>query len=360
MMMFGSSVTATSLWVMYHHGGGIFAHSDGVNWTAVYDRNSLLPKAASLGYAAVYRATSAAKMPVEAQALLAWLIDLKLETQPIGTKRAMPRPEMQAVVSDTIGRTTIVYQGYAKKVGEYTLAKIRAIVTKAVELCLRVWGWAPETIRFALHTSGRSMGLAYMPGVLDSTKTRRVSLNRILFQQYDAAAIHRVIVHELCHHYREEAFPRPISAIRDGHDARFCEQLQRVDAIVATNPKQCKFFEEQADPTILAAAAEKREAGVVWSPDAGMIVMSRLKSGEVKFAWESERKGAWKPLKQRLTDTEFLALLQRFSPTQWNDVRVVGFWRPGIDTLNKLLVQYLGTHPGYFVKTMAWLKSVSV
>ena len=107
MMMFGSSMTATSLWVMYPHGGGIFAHSDGVNWTAVYDRNSLLPKASGFVGVAIYRATSAAKMPVEAQALLAWIIDLKLEAQPLGTVRAMPRPEMQAVTSDTVGRTTI-------------------------------------------------------------------------------------------------------------------------------------------------------------------------------------------------------------------------------------------------------------
>lgn len=352
-----SGATSTGLWIESGF-GGVFAHSDGVNWTATHNLRSRLPTQDSLACGTRYRAQLIAAMPPEAQALHAWVTGLKFDLP--GKIITQPRPEDEAVVSDTIDGTTVVYQGYGKKkIGEYAFAKIREIVTKSVELCMKTWGWAPEIVRFSLHPAARAMGMAFQPGILDSTKTRRVSLSRELFKKYDANAIHRVVIHELCHHYREERWPRPRTRYTDGHDAKFCSELQRVDAIVATNPRQCQFFEEQVDPTIAAAVAQKREAGVVWSPDAGTVVMSRLKSGEVRLSWEPVYPGPWKPTKTPANDTTLLALIQHFAPSQWKEVRVAGYWRPGVSTLADLLAMLLAMWPKVFLRTRAYIESIA-
>jgi hypothetical protein len=226
----------------------------------------------------------------------------------------------------------ITYTGYDARTGRYDIEDIHDIVVRAINACLPVWAWQgdrgpwkPSNLEVMLHGGKQAMGLAFAPGTGPTRNKRTISLNDILFRFYDDESIWRVIVHELCHHYRDEVFaPRDtdlatserlrlsISAhvakgshIRQDtlntHDSVFVRELARVDTKVDADPYAGICFNEYADPSLVAdakAAAEakaaKRAAAVDWRPEAGRLWINRLKGGHFVVYWISLAEGGFK------------------------------------------------------------------
>ena len=173
--------------------------------------------------------------------------------------RERPRTAPCAVIGDMrIERWTPA----TAKQSAHSLEKIAEIVSSAVAKCFNAWNWKPMGLTLNFHKPGRSMGLAYNPGQGD----RRISLSTDLISAYDATSVLRVVLHELCHHAREELHQRdPREASSDdqgdgGHDAIFCRMLGEVDSAVRENPTSCRFFNDDADPQAVTVSRQKRGA----------------------------------------------------------------------------------------------------
>lgn len=226
----------------------------------------------------------------------------------------------------------ITYTGYKATTGKYTLDDIHAIVADAIVAGTAVWAWQgdrgtwkPSNLEVMLHSGKQAMGLAFAPGTGHERNKRTISLNEILFRLYDRESIWRVVIHELCHHYRDEVFaPRDTDlataerlrqAVAEHsakgyrikvetlgtHDSVFVRELARVDPKVAADPYAGICFNEYADPSLVAdakAASEaktaKREAAIDWRPEAGRLWVNRLKDGTFSLYWISLAEGGFK------------------------------------------------------------------
>jgi hypothetical protein len=195
-----------------------------------------------------------------------------------------------------------------------------------VALCQRTWSWSPDGLEISFHDRSPSMGLAYNPGSGATNGRRRVSLCVVLLETFDAASIARVVYHELCHHYREEHWPRPASRWHDQHDRQFCEALSQVDPIVAASPDRCSRFADDQDPALANEAQLKRAARGVqptWSPDAGTLEVVHLKSGRYSIVWAPRPGFRWTKYVRPLNTEQFTEILDRFSPDTWAQVLVL-------------------------------------
>jgi hypothetical protein len=133
--------------------------------------------------------------------------------------------------------------------------------------------------------ASQAMGLAFAPGSGPTSGVRRISLHRDLLRNYDEAAILRVILHELSHHYREETWPRPSNALHaDAHDHLFCAALSQVDPLVAGNKRECmRFTDEQWEQGYEAKQEQKRKASYQYGK--GVLFLRALKNGRLKIDW---------------------------------------------------------------------------
>jgi hypothetical protein len=226
----------------------------------------------------------------------------------------------------------ITYTGYPAHIGHFDIEDIHDAVAKAVADCAQVWAWQggrgqwrPTNLEVMLHTGKKTMGLAFAPGTGHLRNKRTISLNDLLFKFYDAEAVWRVVVHELCHHYRDEVFASRDTDLATGerlrlavvehagkgasvrpdvlatHDSVFVRELARVDKKVDADPYIGICFNEYADPSLVAdakAVAEakkaKREAAVDWKPEAGRLWVNRLKDGHFSLYWVSLAEGGFK------------------------------------------------------------------
>ncbi len=226
----------------------------------------------------------------------------------------------------------ITYTGYGAKVGAYTLEQIHQTVCDAINAHLPHWSWRtspptpwkPSNLEVMLHSGNRAMGLAFAPGTGRVENKRTISLNDILFKRYDLKSAQRVVIHELCHHYRDEALPSnevdPVASeqIRQAvashldvvrrehgaviahkthlqaqqafstHDPAFVRELSKVDERVAANAFSGMLFTEYADPSLIAQIREKRAqkiAKVSWHPSQGRVFIKLLKSGVGSVYW---------------------------------------------------------------------------
>lgn len=244
-------------------------------------------------------------------------------------------PAIKLAASVTLPRAAgsgeIVYTGHktVEKRSAHTLADLHAAVDECIALCLSTWGWECSGLEVKFHTAGRAFGLAYDPGSGDVKDVRRISLHVRLLEQYDIDSVKRVVLHELCHHYREETWRRDRSSeYYDAHDTTFCRELRRVDPTVASvSAKNCTYFTEEPD-TALAAVVEERKAARIkeptWAPAAGIIVFSRYADYKLKIEWQPRRDAgfSWTKYVGPATGERMADLAKHFALTEWEAVTV--------------------------------------
>ena len=199
----------------------------------------------------------------------------------------------------------------------HTEASVAAAARRAVARCERAWGWSPTNLTVALHDGDRSFGIARSPGDGPRVGMTVVSLSCRLLAEYDAKSVVRVLVHELCHHYREESFRRTRDTHRrGGHDAVFCEALAEADP-KSGGPHRCRKFTDERSP-------REENPSVSWSPRDGALALARVRGRGQMLFWRPRRRGAWDPVDFLLTDGELYDLARRFSPRQRSSMRVAG------------------------------------
>jgi hypothetical protein len=290
----------------------------------------------------------------------------------------------------------ITYTGIANKVGAYTREQLHEITAKAVSDCIAVWKWRsaefpvwkPSNLEVMLHEGARALGLAFAPGTGHKLNKRTISLNKTLLVQYDANSIWRVIVHELCHHYRDEVFAghevdpaerevllQSVKAylanksnsaavhmqkVLGTHDATFVRELGRVDPKIKENMIAGLIFTEYADQSLVAEMVAKRvarkaklQSKVSWDPTAGRIYFDRLKSGHFNVWWMPLAEGQWKPVREKMNNPQMRQLMARLGP-DWAKTKVTysptwpSYWSQP-DTLEKA-VPYLEHNLGMFLR----------
>lgn len=181
----------------------------------------------------------------------------------------------------------VTYHLEPKDLKTHSLDDIHGVVQAALTDARTTWNWRPKDLRiYAFGGTSRVMGRAYNPGQGD----HRVSLNRKLLNNYDLAGIARVVIHELCHHYREERWPRNprVFKTQGAHDSRFCSELAKIDPLV--NENNCEVFDdvtaavggsEKLPPGVLTAKLLKTKFKLIWIPDKGKDIVFELSPAEL-------------------------------------------------------------------------------
>ena len=303
----------------------IVAVSDGVTWKATLGR----PPAAPIGLRPTnYSRKTLRAMPPEQRLLLMWArkaLSGKAEGYSTQTDAAQV-DTTQVFAFGTPPDCRVTFIGYARRKLSHSIDALVRVFTEAAELCNQKWGgWYPSNPEVEVHTTSRAMGLAFEPG----RKRHRISLHLRLLTEYDLPSIRRVILHELCHHYRNERFPLS----HDPHDRVFCEELQKVDVTLAEDAaranqsvaRMCTMFYEQRDEDVVKVAQKRKRPNAVepvWSPEAGTVLVSRLKNGQLRLRWTPNPGFAWTVKVESLNDVAMVKLVKRFAPTQLDRVAV--------------------------------------
>lgn len=240
-------------------------------------------------------------------------------------KVTMPKGAIRTTASG------VTFEGYTDRVLKaHSFATMSKLVDDATTLCASAWGWKARKLRVLLHGTSRALGLAYNPG----QGVHRISLNTRLINEYDTMSIFRVVLHELCHHYRNETFPLSHNA----HDALFCEALGKVDPIVLQDKKQCQFFTDEVweGSTVVQAKMEKQSAlkqADNYDPSKGGISVRVLADYKIKMDWLPFTKGDFKRVAMPLNKEMLHTIIGERSPSS---IQVSG----GNDRGTRL-VQYL-------------------
>jgi len=223
---------------------------------------------------------------------------------------------------------SVEYSGFeliAKRSG-HTLEAIHRAVNASVARAIEVWGWQCAGLEVKFHSAGNAFGLAYAPGA----GARKISLNVQLLERYDLNSVARVVIHELCHHYREERWLRN-QRTGDPHDKRFCEELAKADPEVETaegsrdtRANRCINFADIPDTALDAAIKAKQRPVVepVWAPNAGVLEYWILKSGQLRMSWEPVPGFRWTKNVLPISDANVLMIAKRFGPDDWTRTRV--------------------------------------
>jgi predicted SprT family Zn-dependent metalloprotease len=273
---------------------------------------------------------STSKVSGPTLALIAWATHLNLSATNPTAERGAPNVEhigSKVLPSATVG--TIRYDGWAPlaKRSAHTLDALHRSVDDAVRKARAAWGWAAEGLVVSFHKKQWALGLAYNPGAKD----RRISISEVLLEKYNLDSIHRTVLHELCHHAREEMHPRTRRRGRsrlaqlDTHDAKFCEMLAQVDPLVAGSQQQCQFFNGMED--VSAALASAAAKGVTYTAASGSLEIVLRRKGRLLYGHY-----IWHPNKGRaeaaVSIKTFAAFLARFPAldrpqlrTRWASVR---------------------------------------
>lgn len=220
----------------------------------------------------------------------AWLGEIKeINEQTVSTNFKVKVPK--GAIRNSHG---ISFEGYTNRVLKvHGFDSIADTVAKAVGLCESAWNWKVSKLRVMLHGTGsKAMGVAFNCG----SGNHRISLNSRLLNEYDLMSIFRVVLHELCHHYRDEMFPvNPL----DSHDAIFCRELSKVDSVIADDQRQCQFFtEEQWEGSKVVqqkqAKKEKITKASNYNGSEGYFSLRALKSRELRLDWVPFSSGGFK------------------------------------------------------------------
>ncbi len=243
----------------------------------------------------------------------------------------------------------------------HTLEALHRAVLRAQEVALNVWGFTCARLEVQFFSSGTAMGLAYNPGSGKQTGKRLISLNYKLLQAYTIDTVWRTIIHELCHHARDEQFRQS----NDAHDSQFCEMLGRADPL-ARDRRGCTFFTEMEDAS-LAAGIKQRKAGSVppvYDPALGTVYLGRLKSGKFRIGWVATEKALakWKTVLTPLNEKAMEDLFKHFTPAQWDDVRVTTEnwpYRVAPESLAELIKILVATWPRQMTSIIDYLNTLA-
>jgi len=312
-------------------GAGLLVTNDGEAWgaTRLADLAAAVVEARARG-ARVRLYARATTVEPEWRLPLAWA---RRQPLAVGAVRSAPAAQTAASVAmqRADGRGAVRYVGFGayRARSAHTLRSLHRTIEAAVARCERAWSWRCDGLVVKFHDDPEHFGLAYDAGSGERDGERRVSLSAALIERYTLASVERTVMHELAHHFREERWPRPRTADRDPHDARFCEALAKVDPLVAGGDG-CEEFEEFADPSLVAhAVARKRAARAkaaarppVWSPDAGELVLDHGPARAPRLRWAPMAGFRWPRWREPLTDDLLLEVLRRFAPGDWRRVRV--------------------------------------
>ena len=236
----------------------------------------------------------------------------------VTASRSLHPDALRDVPCPLIGRFRLSGWHRVEKTSAHTANVLAQIVGEAVTVCAKAWGgWRPDGLTVSFHRSRKAMGLAYAPGNGD----RRISLNETLLTSYDALSIARVVLHELCHHAREEQQPRERFKGYISHDPLFCSMLVLVDAELAANPKRCQFFVDEQDDGVVAASSAAK--GIVYAAGVGLLRIGVSPNRKMRMRWEPLGASKWRPSWEPLTSVNFLSMLRRFAPDDRYEVTVV-------------------------------------
>lgn len=116
--------------------------------------------------------------------------------------------------------------------------RLHGMFRRATDVARAAWGWTPGDVDiFPMKASRRAAGEAYVGGIGD-IGPKKIRLNLGILRDYSDDSIVDVILHELCHHRREEI--RPIPKIR--HDRIFCELLSAASPGATRSEPRCDRF----------------------------------------------------------------------------------------------------------------------
>ena len=314
----------------------IVASDDGVRWSAAWHptmkgagtSSGLMDESPVTGrWGAVVGAADmkAASLDEKSKALLKWAQKAVNQNTPAASTGASTQgTDIRTVHSPVVGEIRVDGFRAVERKTSHSFDAISKMLVRAVADCHRAWAWKAEGLVVTFHTSARAMGLAYSPGQGD----RRISLAFSMLEKFDIGSVERTTLHELCHHAREEKYPRSLAvgALRGAqvHDAKFCAMLEQVDATVAANPKSCRYFTDVADPAVVTETAKAK--GVVFSAAAGTLVVDVRQAARKNhwvWKWEPNQRGRWPSKFVRLSTRELVAFLLQFPSGDRDLVRCV-------------------------------------
>lgn len=287
---------------------GLVACDDGVRWSVVrYPpgavRDSILLPEHLMGMRRVaFSGVSESWLRSDQKALLKWAMK-----QPASaTIEKPPQKNVRAVLIDGCAVSMVV-----KRRAE----DIEKVLERCMGLMRAQWGWTPD-ILWVEELTMEPMGLAYSPG--SGTKYgRRIALSKRLLENYDNFSLERVILHEICHHYRDEVFEKnkALDEITGGHDPVFCRELQKVDPL--STGTACRNFEADVSITLAKQAAATKYPKAVWSLDAGV-----LDGTDKGLAWLPKPPFRWKVERLPFREETVLFFLQKFPRAEWHKVKL--------------------------------------
>lgn len=194
--------------------------------------------------------------------------------------------------------------------------RLTQLLVECLKLAFSTWGWYPPALHLTAHDSKTVAGLAYRPGKAHNNDPRTISLSKMCVEVFTDDGFSHIILHELCHHYREETWPRARGVFDDAHDTRFCDELLRVapGADSCTSVILSKVLSEDR--------AQALESDVDWSPGAGTMVFDIDSKRALRFVWIPKKRGQWKQQVRFVYDEALAELLERFG-TRAAEVPVV-------------------------------------
>lgn len=259
---------------------------------------------------------------------------------------------MKRAGSTGIAKGDVIYIDFNRvKEPSVSLDRLHRIVSTVRAQAKRTWRWkAPLIIGF--HHSTKNFGWAYTRMKLRGGY-RLLTLSTSLLRDYDSKSIQRTLTHELCHHYRDETFPR-----KTEHDVVFCRELGKIDKIVNANQQSCQHFNESRSK----ASEDKFYRGVTLKPGSGRIETQRwVRNGKLTkqavIVWIPRR---GKQFAMLFSDNNLSSLLNRAGKASWSKLRVTDYSGYNVEFKGKNLREFalwaVKHWPSHFVKTATLVK----
>lgn len=158
-------------------------------------------------------------------------------------RRAPPERDVRRAETTAAGEVRVEGWRRVARTTAHTAEALAGAIERATAACFAAWGWRAEgaAVRIFLPSERKhAMGLAYRPGI----GHRLMGLSARLLTDYALESVERTLLHELCHHAREEIFSRSTNRLSqaDMHDEAFCRMLGMVDPVVRGNQDACRYF----------------------------------------------------------------------------------------------------------------------
>lgn len=204
-------------------------------------------------------------------------------------------------------RGKVVYVGFPRE-SAHSLAALHREIDKQIAVGRRVWRWVPRNLRVQFMDRMDAMGTAF----IRPSEDHRIALAEELLRNYTLVSAGRVVIHELCHHYREERWPRFVTQ-ENGHDKLFCRELRKADPVARRDHVSCVGFNDGQAPVRVPPSA--------WTANAGRLRI-RVRGSDSTLAWVPKKRGAWIVQERPLRDDWLLDIVKSLRPSEWKRVRI--------------------------------------